>query len=76
MPGGNFDEGCRINIPVVLAEAHAEPAGHTLMVVPFANTTKNARRFPARPFADDERKAKTLGIVLEEKRRWRFSDSH
>jgi hypothetical protein len=80
MPGGSLDEGKVAENPVVLAETHAETTRRTVMTVPFHNTTQNAWRLPdseiIRQSVDAERKTKALSMVLEEKRRWRFSDSH
>jgi hypothetical protein len=65
---------------VALAEGHPEPGWHSVTVVPFANTTQNAWRFPDGTVVSQllaaDRKAKGLGMVLEEKRRGRFSPSH
>jgi len=77
MIGGGFDE---VKPSVAQTETHAEAARHTVRVVPFANTTHNSWQFPdgevVWQFTDAERKAKALGMVLEERRKWRFSDSH
>jgi recombination protein RecT len=77
---GDDDIHAKTQTPVALAEGHAEPAGHSVTVVPFANTTQNAWRFPDGTVISQllaaDRKAKGLGMVLEEKRRGRFSQSH
>jgi len=63
-----------------MAEMHTEPTRRTVMVVPFYNTTQNSWRFPDGEIVyrllDAEKKAKSLGMVLEERQKWRFSDSH
>ncbi|UIA94526.1 hypothetical protein LU632_26175 (plasmid) [Erwinia tracheiphila] len=80
MRGGGFDDNDSVKAPVAMAETHAEPARRTVMVVPFYNTNQNSWRFPDGEIVyrllDAEKKAKSLGMVLEERRKWRFSDSH
>jgi hypothetical protein len=65
---------------VELAETHPEPARRTVMIVPFNNTTQNSWRFPDGEIVyrllDAEKKAKSLGMVLAGRLKWRFSDSH
>lgn len=80
MRGGDFDDNDSVNATVELAEAHAEPVKRTVIVVPFFDTMQNSWRFPDGEIVyrllDAEKKAKSLGMVLEERRKWRFSDSH
>ncbi|MEY0399638.1 hypothetical protein AB7W17_22365, partial [Providencia rettgeri] len=57
-----------------------KPEKAPVKIVRYANSTKNSWRFPdgsvAYDFLSADRKAKELGMQLESRGQYRFSDSH
>jgi hypothetical protein len=60
--------------------ADIKPAGHSVTVVRFADASQTSYRFPdgtvVRGFLEAEQKAQEAGMVLETRKRGRFSEAH